>query len=158
MSAQLIYDTAPLGSLIRYSNGQPRPPKRFRRKLAAWNNENGIGRLVERYPGYDSASYRLPAHFMLHLGNFGSQNVIVLTVRRAYSIESALDFEIVDVPRAGSVRILTSFQGKDELRHLAADMSAAEAWMREHPYSDMRAEIVPDPDPVILPSRIRRAA
>ena len=30
MSAQYIYDTAPLGSLIRYSNGEPRPPERFR--------------------------------------------------------------------------------------------------------------------------------
>ena len=43
MSAQYIYDTAPLGSLIRYSNGEPRPPERFRRKLAAWNNDNGTG-------------------------------------------------------------------------------------------------------------------
>ena len=51
MSAQYIYDTAPLGSLIRYSNGEPRPPERFRRKLAAWNNDNGTGRFVERYPG-----------------------------------------------------------------------------------------------------------
>jgi len=48
MSAQLIYDTAPLGSLIRYSNGEPRPPERFTRKLKAWNNDNGIGRLIER--------------------------------------------------------------------------------------------------------------
>ncbi|EZP69562.1 hypothetical protein BV96_04102 [Sphingomonas paucimobilis] len=48
MSAQSIYDTAPLGSLIRYSNGEPRPPERFTRKLKAWNNDNGIGRLVER--------------------------------------------------------------------------------------------------------------
>lgn len=158
MSAQLIYETAPLGSLIRYSNGEPRPAERFNRKLKAWNNENGIGRLVERYAGYDSASYRSPAHFMLHLGNFGSQNVIVLTVRRAYSIESTLHFEMVDVPKSGSVRILTSFEGKDELRHLAPDMAAAEAWMARNQYSNMRAEVVSDPDPVILPSSMRRAA
>ena len=36
MSAQLIYDHAPLGAIIRYSDSTPRPPKRHRRKLQAW--------------------------------------------------------------------------------------------------------------------------
>jgi len=40
VSAQHIYTSAPLGSLIRYSNGKPRPPARFRRKLRAWEHEN----------------------------------------------------------------------------------------------------------------------
>lgn len=62
MSAQSIYDTAPLGSLIRYSNREPRPPERFTRKLRTWNNENGLGRLVERYPGDDRTGYHSPAH------------------------------------------------------------------------------------------------
>lgn len=158
MSAQYIYDTAPLGSLIRYSNGEPRPPERFRRKLAAWNNDNGTGRLVERYPGQVTDNYRSPAHFMLHLATYGSQGVIVMTVRRAYSVESPLNFEIVDTPKSGQVRVLTSFQGKDELRHLAADMASAEAWMRDNPYSGMRAEIVTDADLAVLPSELRRAA
>ncbi len=43
-----------------------------------------MGRLVERYPGYASASFTSPPHFMLHLGDYGSQGTIVLTVRRAY--------------------------------------------------------------------------
>ena len=34
MSAQSIYDTAPLGSLIRYSDGTKEPPARHTRKLA----------------------------------------------------------------------------------------------------------------------------
>ena len=99
MSAQYVYDTAPLGSLIRYSNGEPRPPERFRRKLAARHNDNGTGRLVERYPGQVTDNYRSPAHFMLHLATYGSQGVIVMTVRRAYSVESSLNFEIIDTPK-----------------------------------------------------------
>ena len=47
MSAPLIYETAPLGSLIRYSNGEPRPPERFTRKVKAWTNDNGVGRLTD---------------------------------------------------------------------------------------------------------------
>ncbi|RNJ41439.1 hypothetical protein B5V01_00005 [Mesorhizobium erdmanii] len=36
MSAQLIYDLVPLGSIVNYSDGSPRPPERHRKKLAAW--------------------------------------------------------------------------------------------------------------------------
>jgi len=36
MSAQLIYDLAPLGSTVTYSDETPRPPERFRKKLASW--------------------------------------------------------------------------------------------------------------------------
>ena len=158
MSAQYIYDTAPLGSLIRYSNGEPRPPERFRRKLAAWNNDNGTGRLVERYPGQATDNYSSPAQVMLHLATYGTLGVIVMTVRRAYSVESPLNFEIIEMPKPGQVRVLTMFRGKDELRHLAADVASAEAWMRDNPYSGMRAEIVTDADLAVLPSELRRAA
>lgn len=34
MSASLILDMAPLGALVAYSDGAPRPPARFTRKLA----------------------------------------------------------------------------------------------------------------------------
>ena len=51
MSAQLIYDHAPLGAIIRYSDGMPRPPERHRRKLQAWENRNNTGRLVKKMPG-----------------------------------------------------------------------------------------------------------
>jgi hypothetical protein len=46
MSAQTVYDRVPLGSLVRYFDGTPRPPERFKRKLAAWENNNNGGRLV----------------------------------------------------------------------------------------------------------------
>ena len=51
MSAYLIFDVAPLGSLAAYSDGQPKPPARFTRKLAAWKSRNGVGRLVRKEPG-----------------------------------------------------------------------------------------------------------
>lgn len=35
MNAHDLFDTAPLGSLVSFANDQPRPPERFRRKLAA---------------------------------------------------------------------------------------------------------------------------
>ena len=41
MSATTIIDTAPLGALIRYTDGSPKPPARFTKKLAAWERSNG---------------------------------------------------------------------------------------------------------------------
>lgn len=53
MSAQTIFDTAPLGSVIRYSDGQPKPPESHRKKLAAWTDRNGVGRLVKKEPRHE---------------------------------------------------------------------------------------------------------
>ena len=50
MSATTIIDTAPLGALIRYTDGSPKPPARFTKKLAAWERSNGVGRLVKKEP------------------------------------------------------------------------------------------------------------
>ena len=48
MSATTIIDQAPLGALIRYTDGSPKPPARFTKKLAAWERSNGVGRLVKK--------------------------------------------------------------------------------------------------------------
>jgi len=159
MSAQHIYDAAPLGSLITFSNGEPRPPERFTRKLRAWNEQNGMGRLVERQCHRDFGSgYESPATFALHLGNYGSQGTIMMVVRRIYTVGSPLRFEIADQPRAGMVRILSRRDGREELHHLAPDRAAAEAWAAEHHYHGAVIEEVADPDLVIPPVRLGRAA
>lgn len=146
MSATTIYNNAPLGSLIRFSNGEPRPPERFKRKVAAWENNNGSGRLVECARPYEVGSYRAPASFTLQIGSYGSHGVVVLVVRRVCSIDSELHFEIADRPKPGMVRVLTSFQGRDELQYLAADMAEARGWLSEHGYPGARCEVVGDED------------
>ena len=50
MSTTTIIDTAPLGALIRYTDGSTKPPARFTKKLAAWERSNGVGRLVKKEP------------------------------------------------------------------------------------------------------------
>ncbi|CCW19568.1 hypothetical protein EBBID32_39360 [Sphingobium indicum BiD32] len=157
MSAQHIFDTAPLGSLITFSTGEPRPPERFTRILRAWNEQNGMGRLVEKVAGRDGA-YPSPATFALHLGNYGSQGIIVMKVRRIYTITSQLRFEVAEKPRTGMVRILSRRDGREELHHLAPDLAAAEAWSAEHRYHDAVIEEVLDPDMVLPPVRLGRVA
>lgn len=142
MSAHTVYDNAPLGSLIRYSDGTPKPPARFTRKLAAWENRNGDGRLVRKEPPRDRPNCTSPASFTLHEGDFGSGGVVVLTVRRTHSVESDLRFEISERPAIGAVRILQEIGDNTELLHLAESQDAAERWLTQHRYSDVRLETV----------------
>jgi hypothetical protein len=50
MSAQLIFDLVPLGAIVRFFDGTPRPPERHRKKLAAWEYRNSGGRLIRKQP------------------------------------------------------------------------------------------------------------
>lgn len=96
-TAQSIFDDAPLGARIRYSDSTPRPPERFKRKLREWEARNGSGRLTQRSPA-GTGSHPYPATFTLHETDYGSEGVIVLSVNKMFAVTDGRDFEIVDVP------------------------------------------------------------
>ncbi|TGD61236.1 hypothetical protein EYC08_19085 [Tabrizicola sp. WMC-M-20] len=144
MSANTIIDTAPLGALIRYTDGSPKPPTRFTKKLAAWERSNGVGRLVKTEPPRPFPTWTAPASFTLHEGNFSSDGVILVTIMRSHSADSSLIFEIIDEPKVGQVRVLLDFGGSTELLHLAASVTAAELWIAKEGYCNARLEIVGD--------------
>ena len=129
MSAHMIYDLAPLGAIIGYSDGTPRPPSRFRRKLSAWERSNASGRLIGKSAGQ-------PACFTLHTGSFGEDGTVVLIVHRSFDVTSALQFTILECPKAGAVRILHGPAERQELLHLARDRAHAEAWLSRNPWPD----------------------
>jgi len=135
MSAHIVYDSAPLGSVVRYSDGAPKPPERFRKKLAAWGRRNSVGRLIRKEPPHERATYTAPACFTLHEGDFSQAGTIVVSVRRTYTVESDLHFEIVERPTIGMVRILQDLDDSPELLHLARDREAAERWLASNQYS-----------------------
>ncbi len=142
MSAHHVHDNAPLGSLVRYSDGTPKPPARFTKKLAAWQNRNGVGRLVKKDPRRDRPTYTSPASITLHEGDFGSGGVVLIKVLRAHSVDSDLHFEIIERPAIGAVRILQQHADTIELLYLAVNHEAAECWLTQHCYSDVRLEEV----------------
>ena len=142
MSASTIYESAPLGALIRYSDGALKPPARFKKKLAAWERTNGVGRLIRKTPAFARGAYVSPAAITLHEGDFASGGVVVLVVHRTYGLDSPLRFDVLELPKLGSWRVVRPFGEAIELIHLAADRAAAEAWRRENRYSDARIEPV----------------
>jgi hypothetical protein len=144
MSVKAIYDSAPLGALIRFSNDKPKPPARFTRKIAAWERVNGVGRLVRKSPPLVRGAYTGLAAITLHEGDFASNGVVVLVVHRTHDLDSDLRFEVISAPPPGSCRIVQPFGETVELLHLADDRTAAETWLQAHRYSHARIEMVAD--------------
>ena len=138
MSAQSIYDLAPLGAIIRFSDGTPRPPDRFKRKLSAWKDRNGQGRLVEKAPETVTGTYTSKAHFTLNTANYGSDGTIVLVVNRVFQVSNDSIFEVVDAPKPPQCLVVTPWATQDRLtlRHVAPNRTMAEAWLQTHRYSD----------------------
>ena len=134
MSAQLIYDLVPLGSIVRYSDGTPRPPERFRKKLASWENRNNGGRLIRKQAERRVGDTVLPASITLHEGNYGGGGVVVLTVHRSFSVSTDLKFVVTERPMIGSVRVLDRPGEDAELLHLAESHAHAESWLNTHRY------------------------
>lgn len=134
MSAQLIVDLVPLGSTIRYSDGTPRPPERHRKKLAAWQNRNGGGRLIRKQAETRVGNTTLPATITLHAGDFGSDGVVVLRIHRTFQVDSDLAFIVTERPKVGSIRVLDRPGDGAELIYLASHRSDAEEWLTRHGY------------------------
>ncbi|MBX4962659.1 hypothetical protein [Rhizobium binae] len=136
MSASLIFDLAPIGSLVSWSDGTPRPPERYRNKLAAWETRNSRGRLIRKEPPRKLGSYTAPGSFTLHEGDIGERTTILVTIRRTFGLDSDLSFKVIARPPLGSVRIFDRAGDTRELLHLAENRQAAEAWLQAHRYSN----------------------
>jgi hypothetical protein len=142
MSAYHVYDNAPLGSLIRYSDGTPKPPARFRKKLAAWERRNGVGRLVKKEPARERPTHSSPPSITLHEGDFREGAIILVTVMRTHTVETDLSFDIVERPKIGMVRVIQPIGDNTELLHLAESREAAELWLAKNQHSRARLEEV----------------
>lgn len=142
MSAHIIYDTAPLGALIRYTDHAPEPPARFTRKLAFWESRNGVGRLVRKEPRWECRSYTIPSAFVLHDSKFADGSMISDSGWRRLSVDDDLSFEIVERPAIGMVRVLQGNGDDSLLLHLAENREAAKLWLAKNRYIAARLEDV----------------
>lgn len=143
MNAQMIYDTAPFGALIRFSDGTKEPPVRHMRKRSAWKARNNTGVLVSKTPASDNPKLDLPASFSLREGELTSNGVTCVTFQRSFDTNSQLSFEVLQTPQPGSVLVLSGFAKQVELLNLAEDQAAAEAWLADHPHTGAWCETVP---------------
>ncbi|WP_338835208.1 hypothetical protein [Bradyrhizobium septentrionale] len=134
MSAHTIFDNAPIGSIVAWSDGTPQPPTRFRKKLAAWQSSNSRGRLIRKQGGRGVGNVSLSACFTLHEIDYGAGGVIAIRVHRTFSLESKLHFTVVERPAIGSVRVLDRPGDDAELVHLATNQVDAQEWLTRYGY------------------------
>ena len=90
LTATQLHALAPFGALIRFTDGTPKPPARFTKKLAAWERTNGLGRFVEKQ---DAGSYQ--ARFALL-----TEDQPHFKMTKSFGVEEnpALRFEVVALP------------------------------------------------------------
>ncbi|EJT01427.1 hypothetical protein [Rhizobium sp. CCGE 510] len=142
MSASLIYDLAPIGSIVAWSDSTSRPPERHKKKLSAWKTRNSQGRLLRKHGERTTGSYVAKPDFTIHEGDIGSNGTIVIRVHRTFGIDSDLIFKVLERPPLGSVRIFDRAGEYAELVHLAENREAAEAWLKQHGYPNAVLEDV----------------
>ncbi len=142
MSAHTIFDNAPIGSIIAWSDGTPRPPERHRKKLSAWQSSNSQGRLIQKQGARGIGNLSLPATFTLHEADYGAGGVIAIRVHRTFSVESTLHFTLLERPAMGSVRVFSRAGEGAELVYLAAHEADAKEWLTRHGYPDAVLEEV----------------
>ena len=147
MSAKLIFDHAPIGAIIAYSDGTPRPPERHRRKLSDWKNRNGTGRLICKRAAVERGAHTIPASFTLHEGDFGSNGTIVMRVHKTFDVNSPREFTVREQTKAGSVLVMSRPGDLGELVYLAASRIAAEDWLTRHGYPEAELQDVTSPAP-----------
>lgn len=104
MSAYLAF-LVPIGTVLAWADGQPRPPERHRKKLSAWKTNNSSGRLIRKQDERGAGDIILPPSFTLHEGDYGGGGVNTIRVHRTFSLEASLMFTIVERPAVGSCRV-----------------------------------------------------
>lgn len=128
--AQIIAE-APLGALIRFGNGEPKPPARFKKKLSAWEDKNGVGTLVEVNQGHGT--------FTLHMGDMCPGEVIVMRVYRTYMADSALTFALDREPDLGSILCGNVYNERfGKVEKITPDEVAARDWLSRNPFGELR--------------------
>ena len=142
MSAQHIYDFAPLGSIVRYSDGTPMPPARHTRKLALWETTDNAGRLIRKQPGRRGGIDGFPVTFTLRTGDLATGGIILVRAHRTFDVRSRLTFTVAEQPPIGSVRVLSGEGDDRELLHLAEDFGTAERWRELSGYRQAVLEAV----------------
>ncbi|SCX22832.1 hypothetical protein DSM25558_3229 [Agrobacterium sp. DSM 25558] len=141
MSAHIALG-APIGSIIGWSDGRPRPPERHRKKLSAWRTNNSSGRLIRNQDERTVGNHTMPPCFTLHEADYGAGGVIAIRVHRTFSLDTSLTFAIIGPPAMGSFRVFDRAGDHAELVHLAASRPAAEDWLSRHGYPNAVVEEV----------------
>jgi hypothetical protein len=132
ITGKQLFALCPFGALVTFSDGKPRPPERFVKKVKEWERNNGRGvflgitPLPEKPRDWDRECFALQTS--------ASDAIIVNTT---FTVDSPLSFEFVP-PAPGTVLWFTNYKtqrGRREVNRTFESKSAAFAWGDRKGYS-----------------------
>lgn len=145
MSALMIFDLAPVGAVISWSDGNPRPSEDRAHTLAGWKRDNAVGQLVRKRSHTVMAQSRIPASFKVATDGIDDLGAIIGPDFRTFAVDSMLTFAVLERADIGSIRIFDGDAEDAELLHLAASRDHAEIWLRNCGFSKTRlSEVTAD--------------
>lgn len=105
-SAQYVFDTISLGTIIAFSDGTPKPLACHKHKRNRWEDRNGTGELNRKTHMANYKTYSVPAGITL-LVNKGRENEISLVVTQySFIADTDLRFQVAKIWAPGSVHIV----------------------------------------------------
>lgn len=128
----MLLKEMPLGAVVSFSDGTPRPPERHKRKLRDWERNNGTGELVE------VLAKRTDKEWDADTFTLQTYTSDVLTVNRPVNVPtSPLEYEIVKRAEPGTILAYRASEGRITVTHIWPTQQAALAWARRRSY-DLR--------------------
>lgn len=140
MCAYHVYENAPLGSVIRFSDGTPRPAEERIAEVEAWERRNGMGYLTMKDPSPGQRSWVPPTSITLRIAGENGKTVALDSLFRTFSVDSNLRFEILARPSTGTFRVLRGFGRAIELLGITSDRTEAEQYIFACPSGGLRIE------------------
>lgn len=142
MSVMNIYETAPIGALVRHTDSSTQPPANDEDAFAAWKQCNGVGWLVRRSPPRPEMIWSSSGTITLQQGGFPMSLDVAIASRQDFSLDSDLSFQIIERPLPGNLRILQEYGTNSILIYLAETVADTGRWLDESRRINVRLEEV----------------
>lgn len=120
MTAKELFNMAPLGAFVNFSDGTPRPPERFKNKLAVWKEKNDWGYFVSPHPDNPSKNDASPT-FTLR------QDHGHMVCNKIIGIDSPLVYE-AKAPAPGTILSYIVHDGLIQIKHVWPTLDDAKIW------------------------------
>jgi hypothetical protein len=132
MNAQELFTLAPFGAYVKFTDGTPRPPDRFNKKLRAWKDSNDAGYFMSAEPSDGVHDYSKDSFVLRTLDD------PVLIINRHFGVAgSNKTFEVVSMPKPGTILAMNKYRKeRHEVAHIWPTLGHAKAWSigRNHHY------------------------
>lgn len=134
-----LFNLAPYGALVTFTDGTKRPPAAHVKKVSAWENRNGSGYFVEATPSdkYSGSRFTLRVHTSDHF-----------VANKIAMVDSPYNYEVTP-PAPGTILAYSTYSERLEIAHIWKDEAEARAWFarnRYEPHKYGRKHLIIAPD------------